>query len=81
MEKNKKGRGKAGEKAGEIQDFWTKFFMSTTLKIRYNFGRKWGKGGTKFFLFQLLVKGLEPMLDKELEGKRMERGRDKDFYV
>ncbi|MEM5597038.1 hypothetical protein AAHB53_13225 [Niallia circulans] len=45
------------------------------------FWAEMGKRRDKVFLFQLLVKGLEPMLDKELEGKRMERGRDKDFYV
>ncbi|XJZ27493.1 hypothetical protein ACF5W4_01050 [Bacillota bacterium Lsc_1132] len=45
----KKGRGKTGEKAGEILDVWTKFFMSATMKIRYNFERKWGKRQDKLF--------------------------------
>ncbi|MEC1723113.1 hypothetical protein, partial [Schinkia azotoformans] len=70
QEKNKKGRGKTVEKAGEIQEFWTKFFMSTTMKIQYKFEQKWGKGRTNFFLFQKMGKGREHKQDKGLRGKR-----------
>lgn len=66
QEKNKKGSGKAGGKAREIQEFWTKFFMSKTMKIRYNFEQKWGKGRTNFFLFQKMEEGREPKQEKDL---------------
>ncbi len=49
QEKNKKGSGKAGGKAREIQEFWTKFFMSMTMKIRYKYEQKWGKRQDKLF--------------------------------
>lgn len=41
-----------GEKVGEIQDFWTKFLMSVTMKIGYKFRQKWGKRRTKIFMCQ-----------------------------
>lgn len=46
--------------------------MSKTMKIRYKFEQKWGKGRTNFFLFQKMEKGREPKQDKGLNGKRQE---------
>lgn len=66
-----------GEKVGEIQEFWTKFFMTETMKIRYKFERKWGKCRTNFFLFQKMEKGREPKQDKGLRGRRGRKSRRK----
>ncbi|WP_449619482.1 hypothetical protein [Robertmurraya sp. Marseille-Q9965] len=43
--------GKTGEKAGEMQEFWTKFFMSKTMEIGYNIEQKWGNRQDKLFSF------------------------------
>ena len=71
-----------GEKVGEIQEFWTKFFMSETMKIRYNFEQKWGKGRTNFFLFQKMEKGREPKLEKGLRRRRKRKagGRKRTLF-
>ncbi|MRX72134.1 hypothetical protein GJU40_08160 [Bacillus lacus] len=51
--KSRRKTREAGEKwekkAGEIQDVWTKFLMSKTMKSWYKFEKKWGRRGTTCF--------------------------------